>query len=171
MLSYFIKGAPRSASKLSIDPISSHASYIGKSTGSNKRSVPINRTVSYNWNQGVNQLNKALQPKQRKPLLYILGCQRHFLDEPVLMAFPNNFLIGSNVYFKLESRLIPECNEHSADNVCRNDVWIIQSPSHFPQVFPQFCLHIFAVLFLLNSVQIVQKFGPHENPVRKAHSL
>ena len=49
----FIKGAPRSASKLSIDPINSHASYFGKSTGSNKRSVPINRTVSSNWNQRV----------------------------------------------------------------------------------------------------------------------
>ena len=49
----FIKGAPRSASKLSIDPINSHASYIGKSTGSNKRSAPSNRTVSSNWNQRV----------------------------------------------------------------------------------------------------------------------
>ena len=29
------------------------ASYFGKSTGSNKRSVPINRTVSSNWNQRV----------------------------------------------------------------------------------------------------------------------
>ena len=47
----FIKGAPRSASKLSIDPIHSHASYFGNSTGSNKRSVPIHRTVSSNWNQ------------------------------------------------------------------------------------------------------------------------
>ena len=50
---FFIKGAPRSASKLSIDPINSHASYIGKSTGSNKRSIPINRTMSSNWNQRV----------------------------------------------------------------------------------------------------------------------
>ena len=49
---FFIK-APRSASKLSIDPINSHASYFGKSTGSNKRSVPINRTVSSNWHQRV----------------------------------------------------------------------------------------------------------------------
>ena len=36
-----------------IDPIYSHASYFGKSTGSNKRSVPINRTVSSNWHQRV----------------------------------------------------------------------------------------------------------------------
>ena len=43
---FFIKDAPRSASQLRIDPINSHASYIGKSTGSNKRSVPINRTMS-----------------------------------------------------------------------------------------------------------------------------
>ena len=47
------KGAPRSASKLGIDPINSHASCFGKSTGSNKRNVPINRTVSSNWNQRV----------------------------------------------------------------------------------------------------------------------
>ena len=39
--------------QLSIDPINSHASYFGKSTGSNKRSVPINRTVSSNWHQRV----------------------------------------------------------------------------------------------------------------------
>ena len=44
---------PRSASKLGIDPNNSHASYFWKSTGSNKRSVPINRTVSSNWNQRV----------------------------------------------------------------------------------------------------------------------
>ena len=49
----FIKGAPRSASKLGIDPINSHASYFGKSTRSNKRNVPINRTVSSNWHQRV----------------------------------------------------------------------------------------------------------------------
>ena len=48
-----IKGAHRSASKLAIDPINSHTSYIGKRTGSNKRSVPINGTVSFNWNQRV----------------------------------------------------------------------------------------------------------------------
>ena len=48
---FFIKGAPRSASKF--EPINSHTSYIGKSTGPNKRSVPINRTVSFNWNQRV----------------------------------------------------------------------------------------------------------------------
>ena len=53
MLSCFIKVAPRSASKFSIDPINCHASYIGKSTGSNKRRVSINRTVSSNWNQRV----------------------------------------------------------------------------------------------------------------------
>ena len=53
----FIKGAPRSASKLSIDPINSHASHFGKSTGSNKRSVPINRTVSSNWNQRVIEID------------------------------------------------------------------------------------------------------------------
>ena len=45
MLGCFIKGAPRSASKLSIDPINSHASYIGKIAGSNKISVRINRTL------------------------------------------------------------------------------------------------------------------------------
>ena len=49
----FIKGTPRSALKLGIDPINSHASYFGKSTGSKKRSVPINRTVSSDWNQRV----------------------------------------------------------------------------------------------------------------------
>ena len=38
-----LSGAPRCASKLSIDPIDSHGSYIGKRTGSNKRSVPINK--------------------------------------------------------------------------------------------------------------------------------
>ena len=38
---FFIKGAPKS-SKLGIDPINSQASYFGKSTGSNKRSVLIN---------------------------------------------------------------------------------------------------------------------------------
>ena len=53
---FFIKGAPRSASKLSIDPINSHASYIGKNTGSNKRNVPINRNMSSNWNQRVRQI-------------------------------------------------------------------------------------------------------------------
>ena len=37
----------------SYDPINSHASYFGKSTGSNKRSVPINRAVSSNWHQRV----------------------------------------------------------------------------------------------------------------------
>ena len=52
-VNYAIHGAPRSASKLSIDPINSHASYIGKSSGSNKRSVLINATVSSNWNQRV----------------------------------------------------------------------------------------------------------------------
>ena len=36
-----IKGAPRSVSKLGIDPINCHASYFGKSTGSNKRSVRL----------------------------------------------------------------------------------------------------------------------------------
>ena len=45
-----------SASKLSIDPINSHASYFGKSTGSNKRSVPINRTVSSNRSRRVIEL-------------------------------------------------------------------------------------------------------------------
>ena len=53
---FFIKGAPRSASKLSIDPINSHTSYFGKSTGSNKRSVPINRTVSSNRSRRVIEL-------------------------------------------------------------------------------------------------------------------
>ena len=36
------RSAPRRALKLSIDPINSHASYIGRSTGPNKRSVPNN---------------------------------------------------------------------------------------------------------------------------------
>ena len=49
----FIKGALRIASKLSIDPFKSHASYIRKSAGSNKRNMPINRTVSSYWNQRV----------------------------------------------------------------------------------------------------------------------
>ena len=44
---------PRSASKLSIDPIKRHASYFRKCTGSNKRTVPNNRTVCCNWNQRV----------------------------------------------------------------------------------------------------------------------
>ena len=45
---FFIKGAPKSAWKLSIDLITnSHSSYVGKSTGS------INGTVSSNWNQRV----------------------------------------------------------------------------------------------------------------------
>ena len=38
--------------KFSIDPINSHASYIGN-TWSNQRNVPINRTVPFNWNQRV----------------------------------------------------------------------------------------------------------------------
>ena len=38
-----------------IDPIYSHASYFGKSTGSNKGSVPINRTVSSNWHKRVGE--------------------------------------------------------------------------------------------------------------------
>ena len=57
---FFIKGAPRSASKLGIDPINSHASYFGKSTGSNKRSVPINRTVSSNWHQRVSRFPNSV---------------------------------------------------------------------------------------------------------------
>jgi hypothetical protein len=36
-----------------IDPIYSHASYFGKSIGLNKRTVPINRTVSSKWHQRV----------------------------------------------------------------------------------------------------------------------
>ena len=44
---------------MSIDPNNSHASYIGKSTGSNKRSVPIDRTVSSNWNQRVTAIKKT----------------------------------------------------------------------------------------------------------------
>ena len=56
----FLSGAPRSASKLSIDPINSHASYFGKSTGSNKRSVPINGTVSSNWNQRVDAIRQIV---------------------------------------------------------------------------------------------------------------
>ena len=38
-----------------IDPINRHASYFGKSTGSNKRSV-LSRTVSSNWNRRVIEL-------------------------------------------------------------------------------------------------------------------
>ena len=53
MLSCFINGAPRSASKLSIDPINGHTSYFRKSIGSNKRSVPIKTIVASNWNQRV----------------------------------------------------------------------------------------------------------------------
>ena len=65
-------GALRSASKLGIDPINSHASCFGKSTaGSNKRSVPINRTVSSNWHQRVHQgrqqVPKAFQKESVTP--------------------------------------------------------------------------------------------------------
>ena len=60
----FIRGAPKSASKLGIDPIYSPASYFGKSTGSNKRSVPINRTVSSNRNQRVPTLFLSNKGKQ-----------------------------------------------------------------------------------------------------------
>ena len=42
---FFIKGAPRSASKLSIDPIKRHTPYFQKCTGSNKRTVLNNRTM------------------------------------------------------------------------------------------------------------------------------
>ena len=42
----FMKGAPKSASKLSTDPSNKHTSYFQKCTGSNERSVPINGTVS-----------------------------------------------------------------------------------------------------------------------------
>ena len=40
-----IKGAPRSASKLSIDPIKRYASYFRKCTWCNKRTVPNNSTT------------------------------------------------------------------------------------------------------------------------------
>ena len=36
-----------------IDPINRHNLYFGKITGSNKRSVPINRTVSFIGNQRI----------------------------------------------------------------------------------------------------------------------
>ena len=42
-------------------PINSHASYFWKSTGSNKRSVPINRTESSNWHQRVSCFLKCLK--------------------------------------------------------------------------------------------------------------
>ena len=58
---FFIKGASRSASKLGIDPINSHTSYFEKSTGSNKRSVPINRPVSSNWHQRVRVGEKSVE--------------------------------------------------------------------------------------------------------------
>ena len=41
-----------------IDPIYSHASYFGKSIGLNKRTVPINRTVSSKWHQRVYVLKR-----------------------------------------------------------------------------------------------------------------
>ena len=41
---FLLKGALRSASKLSIDPIKRHASYFQKCTLSNKRTVPNNGT-------------------------------------------------------------------------------------------------------------------------------
>ena len=47
-----------------IDPINSHTSYLGKSTGSNKRSVPNNRTVSSKWNQRVHISVKYLLQTQ-----------------------------------------------------------------------------------------------------------
>ena len=42
-----------------IDPIYSHASYFGKSIGLNKRTVPINRTVSSKWHQRVGLLSSC----------------------------------------------------------------------------------------------------------------
>ena len=56
----FIKGAPRSASKLSIDPIKRHASNFRKCTRSNKRTVPNNRTVSCNWDRRVPGMAKKI---------------------------------------------------------------------------------------------------------------
>ena len=43
---------------MGIDPINSHTTYFGKSIGLNKRNVPINRTVSSNWNQRVSYIGK-----------------------------------------------------------------------------------------------------------------
>ena len=53
----FYQRCPKKCFKMSIDPINSHASFIGKNIGSNKRNVPINKTVSSNWNQGVSILS------------------------------------------------------------------------------------------------------------------
>ena len=50
-----------------IDPIYSHASYFGKSIGLNKRTVPINRTVSSKWHQRVMHLPMCTSSK----------CKRH----------------------------------------------------------------------------------------------
>ena len=58
MLGYFIKGALRSASKSSIDRNNRHNLYFRKYIGSNKRTVPIDRTVSCNWNQRVGRLHQ-----------------------------------------------------------------------------------------------------------------
>ena len=74
----FIKGAPRSASKLSTDPIKRHGSYFLKCTGSNKRTVPNNRTVSCNWNQRVRiykvkSLSLVIPWKARFPWQYKQG--------------------------------------------------------------------------------------------------
>ena len=61
-----------------IDPIYSHASYFGKSIGLNKRTVPINRTVSSKWHQRVHGLfeltissyvQDKVQPKARHQCL------------------------------------------------------------------------------------------------------
>ena len=80
---FFIKGAPRSASKLSIDPINSHASYFGKSIGSIKRSVPINRTVSSNWNRRVLIRKLFFPPSQSKSeiLLRPYSCGQEYRNE------------------------------------------------------------------------------------------
>ena len=64
----FHVGALRSASKLSIDPIKRHASYFQKCTGSNKRTVPNNRTVSCNWNRSVNDIPSFLEA-ETNPLI------------------------------------------------------------------------------------------------------
>ena len=74
---FFIKGAPRSASKLSIDPIKRSASYFRKCTMYNKRTVPDKRTVSCDWNRRVEAIIKILRAKKWKSILSNLSKDLH----------------------------------------------------------------------------------------------
>ena len=70
----FIKAAPRSASKLSIDPINSHASNIGKSTGSNRISVLINEPCLLIGTRELFCYQNALRRYIRLPLAASIKC-------------------------------------------------------------------------------------------------